>query len=219
VSANPAAKKSEEHPRTRIDGVNMTDTETFTQLMARLRAGENAAARAVFEQLATRLVALTRRRFNRLLARKVDPEDVVQSVFKSFFARHRAGKLDVSDRDGLWNLLTLITLRKCADRAAYFLAERRDAARETSGPATAHGRNSWWEAADRQPRPDEALILKETVEHLFRNLDVHERPILELSLHGYTAAEISAQLGRAERSVRRLRERIRKKLERLQLEN
>src|SRR5437763_12649833 len=96
--------------------------DTFAHLMARLRSGEDAAAREVFERFAGRLVALSRGRFNRLLARKVDPEDVVQSAFKSFFVRHRAGKLEVGGWDGLWNLLTLITLRKCAARAEYFLA-------------------------------------------------------------------------------------------------
>ena len=186
----------------------MADDETFARLMARLRSGEDAAAREVFERLAGRLVAQTRSRFNRLLARKVDPEDVVQSAFKSFFIRHRAGKLEVGDRGGLWNLLTLITLRKCADRADYFLAERRDAAREATDPGLT--------ALDREPRPEEAVILAETVEYLFRDVSAHERPILELSLQGYSAREISARLGRAERSVRRLREHIRKRLERLQ---
>ena len=194
----------------------MTDAETFARLMARLRSGEDEAAREVFERFAGRLIAMARGRFNRLLARKVDPEDVVQSAFKSFFLRHRAGKLDVGGRDGLWNLLALITLRKCADRAEYFLAERRDAAREATGPAGGAGPDPWLVALDRQPRPEEAAILAETVEQLFRDVSAHERPILELSLQGYTAPEISLRLGRAERSVRRLRERIRKRLERLQ---
>ena len=141
---------------------------------------------------------------------------MVQSAFKSFFVRHRAGKLDVGDCSGLWNLLALIALRKCADRAEYFLAERRDAAREASGPDSGDGPDAWLEALDREPRPEEAVILPEIDEHLFRGLGVHERPILELSLQGYTAAEISDQLGRVERSVRRLRERIRKRLERLE---
>src|SRR5436305_12752712 len=105
--------------------------------MIRVRSGDDAAAREVFERFVGRLVALTRGRLNRLLARKVDPEDVVQSAFKSFFVRQRAGTLNVGDGDGLWNLLALITLRKCADRAEYFLADRRDAAREVSGPAGA----------------------------------------------------------------------------------
>ena len=52
---------------------------------------------------------------------------------------------------------------------------------------------------------------------LLRGLDVEERPILEMSLQGYTTQEISARLGRPERSVRRLRERVKKQLQRLQL--
>jgi RNA polymerase sigma-70 factor (ECF subfamily) len=194
----------------------MADGDTFARLMTRLRSGEDAAAREVFEQFSGRLVALARHRFNRLLARKVDPEDVVQSAFKSFFVRHRAGKLDVGGTDGLWNLLTLITLRKCADRAEYFLADRRDAAREVTGSTGGDGADAWLVALDREPCPEEAVILAETVEHLYRDVSAHERPILELSLQGYTAAEISDRLGRAERSVRRLRERIRKRLEHLQ---
>src|SRR5829696_10081418 len=171
----------------------MAETESFPRLMARLRSGEDAAAREVFERFAGRLVALTRGRFNRLLARKVDPEDVVQSAFKSFFVRHRAGKLDVGDCDGLWSLLTLIALRKCADRAEYFLADRRDAARERTGPAGGDGSDAWLAALDRQPRPEEAVILAETVEHLLRDVGAHERPVLELSLQGYTAPEISVR--------------------------
>ena len=194
----------------------MADDDTFSRLMARLRSGEDAAAREVFERFAGRLVAMARGRFNRLLARKVDPEDVVQSAFKSFFVRLPAGKLDVGGWDGLWNLLALITLRKCADRAEYFLAERRDAAREATGPAGGDGPGAWRLALDREPRPEEAAILAETVEHLFRDLGAHERPVLELSRQGYTTPEISVRLGRAERSVRRLREHIRKRLERLQ---
>src|SRR3954465_727650 len=125
--------------------------DTFARLMARLRSGEDAAAREVFERFAGRLVALARGRFNRLLARKVDPEDVVQSAFKSFFVRHREGKLEVGDCGGLWNLLTLITLRKCADRAEYFLAERRDAAREVTGSASGDVPDAWRVAPGRVP--------------------------------------------------------------------
>ena len=194
----------------------MADVDSFARLMARLRSGEDAAAREVFEQFSSRLVGMARGRFNRLLARKVEPEDVVQSAFKSFFVRHREGKLEVGDCGGLWNLLTLITLRKCADRAEYFLAERRDAAREATDSAGGDGPDAWQLALAREPRPEEAVILAETVERLFRDVSDIERPVLELSLQGYSASEISTRLGRAERSIRRLRENMRKRLERLQ---
>jgi DNA-binding CsgD family transcriptional regulator len=52
---------------------------------------------------------------------------------------------------------------------------------------------------------------------LLRSLKEDERPILELSLQGYTTQEISKRLGRKERSVRRIRENIKKQLERQQL--
>jgi RNA polymerase sigma-70 factor (ECF subfamily) len=52
------------------------------------------------------------------------------------------------------------------------------------------------------------------VEGLLTRLDADERIMLEMSLQGYSAQDISEQIGRAERSVRRLRERVRKYLER-----
>lgn len=199
----------------------MSPTESFAQLMNRLRAGEDEAARAVFEKFARRLVGLARTRLDARLAVKVDPEDVVQSAYKSFFVRHRDGELAVGGWDGLWGLLTLITLRKCADRAAYYRAEKRDVAREAAAPGGADDTPPGIDdlALAREPRPEEAAALAEAVEALFRSVDdPDERAILELSLQGYSAAEISQTLGRAERSVRRLRERTRKRLERMQAE-
>lgn len=184
--------------------------DSFAGLMQRLRAGEDEAAREVFARYTRRLVGLARQRLDTRLAGKVDAEDVVQSAYKSFFVRQREGQLEVGNWDGLWGLLTLITLRKIADRAAQFRASKRDATREVAGEA-------WDVALDREPEPDAALLLAETVAGLLHDLDPDERPILELSLQGHTATEISEQLGRAERSVRRLRERIRKRLERASL--
>jgi RNA polymerase sigma-70 factor, ECF subfamily len=198
----------------------MSANESFAVLMVRLRSGEDAAAREVFVRFAARLAALARRHLDARVGAKVDPEDVVQSAYKSFFVRQREGELDVGTWDGLWGLLTLITLRKCADRAAYFRAEKRDVTRETTtGGAGDSSPGVVDMVFDREPQPDEAATLAETVEALFRSIeDPDERAILELSLQGHTATEISERLGRAERSVRRLREHIRKRLERMQTE-
>jgi RNA polymerase sigma-70 factor, ECF subfamily len=194
----------------------MAPQDSFAELMARLRAGDDAAAAEVFRRYAARLHGLARRHLDTVLRRKVDAEDVVQSAYKSFFFRYGDGRLEVGDWDNLWGLLTLITLRKCADRAEYFRAERRAVSREVAPPPD-EGAGGAWEAVNREPAPDEAALLAETVEQLFRDLDADERPVVELSLQGYTAQEISERLGRAERSVRRLRERVRKRLERMHL--
>ena len=196
----------------------MAANDSLAELMDRLRTGEDGAAREVFVRFAARLAGLARRHLDNRLAVKIDPEDVVQSAYKSFFLRQREGDLDVGSWDGLWGVLTVITLRKCADRAAYYHAEKRDVARETR--ANTESTPAVYDLAlDREPNPEEAAALAETVEALFRSIDdPDERAILELSLQGHTATEISEQLGRAERSVRRLRERVRKRLERMRVE-
>jgi RNA polymerase sigma-70 factor (ECF subfamily) len=196
----------------------MTAGESFDDVMIRLRAGDQDAAREVFQRFADRLIRLAKRRFDAVMRRKVDPEDVVQSAYKSFFHRYAAGKLEVHDWGKLWSLLVTITVRKCLDRVEYHRAERRDARREAALRPGAEETLPWLEAIARDPTPDQAAILMETVEQLMRECSDRERPILELSLQGFTAGEISLQLGRAERSVRRLREQVRLRFESLQAE-
>jgi RNA polymerase sigma-70 factor, ECF subfamily len=177
------------------------------------KAADLEDADAAFEHFTRRLIALARGHLDAWLRHKIDPEDVVQSAYKSFFLRYGEGALAAEGWDGLWGLLTVITLRKCADRVRYYKAQRRDLSREAA--ATVPDAEPWRHAVGREPTPDQAALLAETVEQLLRGLDADERPIIELSLQGYSTPEISEQLGRAERSVRRLRERVRKQLERL----
>jgi RNA polymerase sigma factor (sigma-70 family) len=192
-------------------------TDSFGDVMTRLRAGDQAAAREVFQRFVDKLIRLARGQFDALLRRKVDPEDVVQSAYKSFFLRYGAGKFEIYDWGNLWGLLTMITLRKCLDRVEYHRAECRNVQREAAAHPQAAESRPWWEAIAREPTPEEAAVLAETVEQLLRGLAEDEQPILELSLQGYTTQEISERLSRPERSVRRLRERVKKQLTRQQL--
>lgn len=187
--------------------------DSFIDLVSRLRQGEHAAASEVFLRYTHRLLGLARKHLDARLAAKVEPEDIVQSAYKSFFQRHQDGDFQITSWDNLWGLLTVITVRKCADRAVFFTAEKRNLHRE-AGQGTEAAPAPWQLAVDREPSPEEAMVLSETVEELFRSIhDEDERAILELSLQGYTTQEISEKIGRAERSVRRLRERIRQQLE------
>jgi RNA polymerase sigma-70 factor (ECF subfamily) len=114
---------------------------------------------------------------------------------------------------GLWGLLTLITIRKCSDRARYHYAECRDLHREAEAFSGTQSASSWLQPPGREPSPDDALLLAETVEELLAGLSESERAIVELTLLGYSTPEISQQLGRAERSVRRIRQHVRMHLE------
>jgi RNA polymerase sigma-70 factor (ECF subfamily) len=190
-------------------------SNSFAEFLTRLQNQDDAAAQELFGRFAHQLIALAQRHIHAGLRHKVDAEDIVQSTFKSFFLRYDAASLKVVNWDSLWGLFTLITVRKCAERAAYHRAERRDAVREVS-PAAAEGTAYWQEPLGREPTPLEAAMLSETVHRLYASLDESERPVLELSLQGFTTREISERLGRAERTVRLLRESIRHRLERMQ---
>jgi RNA polymerase sigma-70 factor, ECF subfamily len=194
----------------------MAAEESFIQVMARLRAGDKAAAAEVFQRFARRLIALARTRLDSQLRQKVDPEDVLQSVYKSFFLRHAQGQFDLDSWDSLWTLLTVLTVRKCGRWAEYFQAECRDVRAEVSPRPAAEGAGPGWEALDREPSPAEAAMLAETIEELLRGLEDRERAIVSLGLQGYTASEISARLRRPERTVYRVLERVKKHLRRLQ---
>ena len=61
-------------------------------LVTRLRQGEQAAASEVFLRYTHRLLGLARKHLDARLAAKVEPEDIVQSAYKSFFQRHQDGE-------------------------------------------------------------------------------------------------------------------------------
>lgn len=170
-------------------------------------------AQAVVQRFSRRLIGLARAHLHGRLQHKVDPEDVVQSAYKSLLVRYGDGALAAEESQRLWSLLTLITVRKCAERAHYYEAECRDLMREAGASRTADSSPAALETAGREPTPDEAAVLAETVADLLARLHGSEKAIVELSLQGYSTQEISAATGRAERSVRRVRERVREQLE------
>src|SRR5207249_3199571 len=109
-------------------------SNSFAAFLDRLHQGDDAAARELFGRFTHQLIALALRHIDAGLRHKVDPEDVVQSAYKSFFFRYGAENLNIVNWNSLWGLLTLITVRKCAERVAYHRAECRDVAREASTP-------------------------------------------------------------------------------------
>jgi RNA polymerase sigma-70 factor (ECF subfamily) len=171
------------------------------ELLARLRKGDQAAAAMVHEQFAARLVALARSRLDPRIRQKVDPEDVVQSVFSSFFARHADDQFQLADGDGLWALLALITVRKCGHKVEQYQSGRRSVDAEVAiGPV---GDSRAWEAMATDPTPSQAAILTETVETVMRQLEPRQRKILELALQGTSHEEIARELACSLRTVRR----------------
>ena len=57
---------------------------TDQELLERFRAGDGEAANRIYLKYAGRLRALARSRFSANLARRIDVDDIIQSVFRLF---------------------------------------------------------------------------------------------------------------------------------------
>jgi RNA polymerase sigma-70 factor (ECF subfamily) len=182
----------------------LADRPPFAVLVERLAAGDETAAREVHRRYTPRLVALARERLPVGLRARTDPESVVQSVYRSFFNRAQDGQFALGDWDDLWGLLARITVRKCLNRVRFHRQECRDVSREDAGPD--------WAVADPEPSPYEIAVLHETLAAVFTGLGERDRGIVEGLLQGRTVEEVRAQVGCGERTVRRVRERIREQL-------
>ncbi len=183
---------------------------SFSAVISRLRAGDEEAAAEIFRRYVDRLIALASRQLDTRFRAKADPEDVVQSVYNSFFRRERDNRspYDLSDWEGLWSLLATITIHKCFNRKEFWRAARRDVGREAvPGPDPDSG--PCWDAIDRGPTPLQATVLSDTLEELIRRLAPSQRVMAELSFQGYTAPEVAHRCGCSERTVARVLRRIR----------
>jgi len=196
----------------------MSEPESFDDVMGRLRSGDEDAAAEVFNRFAGRLIGLARTRLDTRVRRKVDPEDVMQSVFRSFFVRQAKGQFDLGGWDSLWNLLVRITLRKCGRQIKAFHTKGRDVGREMSAAVSDQTSHRQWEAIAREPTPEEAVSLTDSVERIMRDLDERRQKMLVLRLQRFTVPEISQQVGCTERTVHRVLGKVRESLQRLEHE-
>jgi RNA polymerase sigma factor (sigma-70 family) len=183
----------------------MLEDASNQKLLALWRTGDERAAQVLVQRYMVRLTALARSRISRKLARRLDPEDVVLSAWRSFFVATGAGKLVAPDDDDLWPLLVTLTLRKLARQSARQGAKRRDVQTEESLDSV----REWQAAVSRDPSPEEAAILADEVEALMASLDDADREVLTRRLQGDDQATIAAAMNCSERTVRRSMQRAR----------
>ncbi|GIW79371.1 MAG: hypothetical protein KatS3mg105_1178 [Gemmatales bacterium] len=176
-------------------------------LLGLWQAGDEEAARQLFDQYVDRLVGLARRRLSQRLASRVDPEDIVQSVFRTFFGRLKEGKFRIEEQDDLCKLLMRITVHKTLRQVAHHKAAKRDPSLETAQGE--HSHEMLMALLDQEPTPDTAVAFLDQLEHFLAQLRQQDRQILEWRLQGYNNEEIAQRMNLSERSVRRVFERIR----------
>jgi RNA polymerase sigma factor (sigma-70 family) len=190
----------------------MTPASSVTTWLGHLKAGDPAAAQALWQRYFAQLVALARQHLARHVRRAADEEDVALAAFASFCAGVAAGRFPrLADRHDLWRLLLTITLRQARKHAEHETRQRRDGARTVAAadlfelPAADLDRLAG-SAAD----PALAAEVADQLRHLLALLpDDDLRAIARDLLAGYSAPEIAHRLGCSLRTVERRWQRIR----------
>ena len=186
----------------------MLDNTSNHELLSAWKGGDQAAAEILFRRYQVRLMALVRSRLSRKLARRIDPDDVVLSAYRSFFVAARDGRGVPAADDDLWPLLTTIVLRKLARQVRWHSADRRSMDQEQ------HGNSDWLDyIGSHEPGVEQAAVLADEVECLLTKLDGTSREVLVRTLQGGNVITIANALKVNERTVRRALEKIRKELE------
>ena len=198
---------------------SQNQSKNVSQWINLVKAGDSEAANQIWQHYFDRLVESVRGRLNGLNRAVSDEEDIVLSVFDSFYAAAEKGRFpDLADRDDLWRLLLTMAARKVIDKRRHDQRQRR------GGNVVVHsldkaanggnGDSIIVEAIGDEPSPDMVLMMQESVEQLFSHLGGGQLQELAVAkLEGYSNAEIARRHECSERTIERRLHLIREKLE------
>jgi len=179
-------------------------------LLLRFQEGNQDAATALYVRYARRLQALAKAQTGKQLATRFDPEDVVQSVFRTFFRRAIESGYDVPAGEELWQLLLVLALNKIRSLATYHRALKRDVARtgHPDGIEKFQGSSSKQEEVAYE-------TMRMVVQDLVADLPFPKNRIVELRIEGHEIKEIAEITSRSKRTVERTLQQFRSQLAKL----
>jgi RNA polymerase sigma factor (sigma-70 family) len=187
----------------------MLDEGSITRCLVALKGGNRDAAELLWARYSHRLAGLARKRLRDRTRRVADEEDAVLSAFDSVCRRAEQGRFPkLDDRDDLWRLLVVVTLRK-----ALAHAQREQSPRRGGGKVCVLSdleTDDLQHALSSEPSPELAVTAAEECERLLGLLsEAALRTVALRKFEGHTNAEIARELGCVETTVERKLQRIR----------
>ncbi len=194
----------------------MFGDEPVTCWLRQLEAGDEDAARLLWERYYHELVELARARFGATPRRVADEEDVALSVLRCLYEGAARGQFaELVNRGELWQLLAAITGRKVIDQQRRLNQQKRGGG-WVRGDSVVHGNDDdrssvgFDQFGGEAATPEMLAIAAEEFQRLMALLDDDRlRQIAQCKLEGYTNEEIGQRLGLACRSIERKLQRIR----------
>jgi DNA-directed RNA polymerase specialized sigma24 family protein len=198
-------------------GISMSTQGSITRWIGLLKDGDHAAAQELWQAYFQRLVVLARARLRHVPRRAADEEDVALSAFDSFCRGTQRGRFPrLDDRDDLWQVLVLITVRKAIDLAHHEGRRARSGRVQTFADLADPEIEALLGVGD-EPTPLLAAQMADECRRLLGRLDEPTlRTVALWKMEGYTNQEIADRLDCVVTTVERKLQRIRKLWEREQ---
>lgn len=175
------------------------DNGNMSQFLSHLLAAEPGFERELVERYSQRLLDLARRNLPERVRQRVDPEDVVQSVYRSFFQRLNEGRFSFEESGDVWRLLAAMTFQKVRRASRFHRQQRRDVRREL--PLDAGGNAGNCDHRAIEAGPEDVAALYECLESLLTRLPAKYREIIVLRLEGDSLDQIARKVNRSRRTV------------------
>ena len=169
---------------------------TDRSLVVMVRDGDEQAANLLYERYARRVLGLVRAKLGARLSTMTEPEDIVQSVFKSVFRGMQSGNYDAPPGETLWNLLAVIAVNKLRNKANHHSAQCRDSSRNIPLDTGEEGLGI---AIDQASIEFFEICVRESLELLRPS----HREILSMRVQGHSIDEIRELTGRSRRTIER----------------
>jgi RNA polymerase sigma factor (sigma-70 family) len=182
----------------------------ISEFLRRIQGGDEGAARELLQRFEPEVRLVVRRQLPRLLRSRFDSLDFLQSVWGSFFRRMRTTPTEFEDSRHLVAFLARAAKNKVIDEYRRAASRKNDMHREE--PLWGEGLRPK-DVADSTDSPSEVAQAHEIFGRLQELVPEDRRTILELKAEGLSSKDIGTRLGISERTVQRVLEDLRRRME------
>lgn len=174
-------------------------SDTFVELMERVRSGDESAARQLYERYAPYIERIIVRRLRGRVVPGFDPEDFTQAAWASFFARPKLLERFTQPR----SLIAFVS-RMASNKLIDQWRRRKRIAQRPAVASIEQHKLQYTAVKDAEQTPSEIVASDDEVERCLARLPEVQREICRLLVCGFTQEEVAERVGVSVRTVRRV---------------
>jgi len=176
------------------------ESPDLQDLLKRIRAGDEDAARELLENFEAHVRRVVRSRLPAIMRSKFDSMDFVQSVWGEFFPKLTRGDIDFDSPNKLARFLALVAQSKVTNEYRRRFSKRFNLQKEVAMDTALF----YVPGKEGDPTPSQNLAASEQLEAIMARRPESHRKVVELRSQGFTFVEIAKTLRIDERTARRI---------------